>query len=266
MNEILLINDQSSGAVHTASFALDLAQRLNKNIVLANIVYQPKRLQFASAGGFEPANHDESLLQHLNELSHYKEGFRPIVELLDAADFTERDLINYINQRNIFMVIQPATKDTSRINIQSILNRILCPLLLIPDTFPVKALKRIMYLTDLRYCQVPIVNYLKKFTKEASASILIAHICAAGLPDLDKAYANDLFTNGISTRVQTNSMFFSHIKERDMPATVDTMVHGMQADLLVCQNNGYHFNQLLGGRCLPFLPDHVIVPLLVFPS
>jgi hypothetical protein len=266
MNEILLINDQSAGAMHTASFAFYLAQCLNKNIILANLVYQPRQLQLAHAGHEQANGIGDDLLEHLNDLNRAHEGFRPAVELLDAADFTEGDLVNYINQRNIFMTIQSAANNACRLNIQSILNRIPSPLLLVPECYAVKAIERVMYLTDLRYCQVPVVHYLKGMCKETAASILIAHICAGGLPDLDKAYADDLFRNGISTRVQTGSLFFSHIKERNMAATVDTMIHGMRADMLVCQNRGHHFNQLLGDHHLPLLPKHLTIPLLVFPS
>jgi hypothetical protein len=71
--------------------------------------------------------------------------------------------------------------------------------------------------------------------------------------------------NVISRSVRYPELFFSHIKEKNIEQAVDTIINTMQADMLVCINRKFHFELLLGKYILAALPDHITVPLLVFP-
>jgi hypothetical protein len=275
MDDILVINDESQVAYHAAEFALGLAQRLEKNVLLANVVHSNKiisdRVMAGNRGAFGQGETPENLKEHLDAVNNSRPGYQPAIKTLNASQMSENGLVSFINQNKIYMIMQGsanqgATVLASQVNMLSVLNRVLCPFMFIPEGVAIKPIERIMYLTDLRYCQVPVLNYLTKLDSEAGISILIAHICAKGLPDLDDTYANDLFTNEICVKANCSSLFFSHIKEKNINTTVDTMIHGMQADLLVCQNRWYHFNELLGDDMPSVIPKHISIPLLIFPS
>jgi nucleotide-binding universal stress UspA family protein len=50
-----------------------------------------------------------------------------------------------------------------------------------------------------------------------------------------------------------------------MARTVDVLINGMDADLLVCMHHQSHFEQLFGANIPSVMPEHITVPVLVFP-
>jgi hypothetical protein len=95
--------------------------------------------------------------------------------------------------------------------------------------------------------------------------VLLAHICQQGLPDLTTDYGKELFIDSFGRYSNVCELFFSHIKETNFEKIADILTHTMGADLLVCVNRMYHFQKLLGDYVPRQLPDHISVPLLVFP-
>lgn len=277
MDDIIVINDDSRESLHAAEYAFNLACTYNKNIVLANVISsKPAILNAVSRpktvpAGFEFPDDDsrDNLAGHLDCLKPAT-GHRPTVRTLDASKFSERELIAYINAQKTWMIIQGAASDSDvgcvsmRMNMQTILNRILCPVLLVPETAPPAPLERLVYLADLRYAQVPVLNFLAK-VRAGDESVILAHVCAKGLPELDKAYAGDLFSNGLSRNAVCPNLYFTALREKDFPDVVDAVLHGMQGDLIVCSNHSWHFEQLFGSKLSAQIPAYVPVPVLVFP-
>ena len=138
--------------------------------------------------------------------------------------------------------------------------------MLIPEKFSYKAFEKIVYATDLRFCRREIVSFLSQLAKPLNASILIANISAKGLPYMEDNYARSVFENEILNPVKYENIYFSNIRERDIPKALDVLVNGMNNDLLVLVNNKYHFKELLGQNTPYNIPDNIHIPLLIFPS
>jgi hypothetical protein len=151
------------------------------------------------------------------------------------------------------------------INIQSVLNHVRCPLLLVPEKSQVKGFEQIVYIADLRYCRTQIVRYLAELALPYQANILIDHLSAKGLPDIEEQYALKVFDDEIAAKVDYKRLLFNNIRERDLIRAVDVMINGMHADLLVVVNHRYHFEEILGGYITHELPVHITIPLLIFP-
>lgn len=181
------------------------------------------------------------------------------VKTADASQFTERDLAAYIRKENCSMVI--SRLKNCPLNLQVVLSHISCPVMLLPEEMEVRQISRIVYLTDLRYCE-PILSHLFKFK---NSSVLLAHICQQGLPDLTPEYGKQLFCDTFGRYTDSSELFFSQIKETNVEDIVDTLINTMRADMLVCVHRRFHFQQLLGDNLPKRFPAHVTVPLLIFP-
>jgi hypothetical protein len=279
MKEIIVINDDSRESLHAAKYAFNLACIYNKNIVLANVISSTptvldKIARLASVpAGFEliPADEEspESSTDHLNCLKSGT-GFQPGISTLDAARYGEREMIAYINSRKTWMVVHGMAAASEirqaglRIDLQSILNRIQCPIMLVPESAEPGRPERVVYLADLRYSQIPVINYLAKL-KIGDERVILAHVCAKGLPELDKTYADDLYCNGLSRNVVCPHLYFIQLREKAFPDMIDSVIRGMQGDILVCSNHTCHFEQIFGSTLGSCIPAYVTVPVMVFP-
>lgn len=277
MNEIVVINDGSIEAFSVAVFALKLAKANNANILLANVVKQSEikakgLMQLASTGRYlkdeyHGEDKEDSLKDYLNDLA-LSLGFVINITELDASRFDENKLCDYINARQVSLAIKPVSNmgyiKTNRLNIQKILNKIQCPALFIPPAAEINMPQRMVYLTDLRYCQQRIIEYLQKFNNNNS-SILLAHICENGLVDLDKNYATTLFGDIANNIANKLGLVFAHIRQRDMVKSVDVLVNTMKADMLICVKRQLNNEEQIWNKITTRLPDFITVPLLVFP-
>ena len=106
MEKIVVINDDSEGALQAAKHAFQLACSYNKHIVLANLISAERSMlnqvarSRAVPAGFEVVLGDdenpETIGDYLNCLKT-ETSFHPGIENLDASAFREREMIEYVN-------------------------------------------------------------------------------------------------------------------------------------------------------------------------
>jgi nucleotide-binding universal stress UspA family protein len=280
MEKIIVINDDSKESLRAAKYAFHLACRYHKHILLANLVSARRTVlskvarSKAAPVGVELMHDEEqgpeTVTDHLNCLDSGSDGFRPDIKTLDASEFSQGELINYVNSHKVWLIVHGVTvesedrNDEICINMQSVLNQIQCPVMLIPPTSRPKKLERLVYLADLRYAQIPVINYLAKWRIEKE-SVVVAHICTEGLSELDKSYGDDLFNKELSRKLACKNIFFSHLYAKNFSDLIDILIHGMDADMIACMNHSYHLGQILGSKINSKIPWYISVPVLVFP-
>lgn len=268
MGDILLINDNTADMWQRAVFAYNIAAKLGRNIVMADTVKTSKHVTIKKLSEYTdeladmPMYKDESsLMLTLNAAT----DFKPRIDTLEAHALNECDLATYVYTNNICMIIQGVSGihgKSCSLDPALLLSKICCPVLIMPEHYSGKLVNRAAYLADMRYCQTSILNYIDQLSEK---SVLLAHNCYDGLPDLNDEYAHDLFNRVILPKVRSSKLFFGHIRETNVEKIVDTLSNGVNIDLLVCVNRQFHFNRLVGER-FPVLPGSIAVPLLVFPS
>lgn len=232
MQEIILINDHPGGFMRPTEYANKLATAYGRNVVVLKReeAAEKKANRVLVKSGFGDDSPCET---------------RPAYSGVDS-----KNLISCIKAKHPWMVVVPqALYD------QNLLNHVQCPVLIFPEDAEVKTPERIAYLADLRYAQVPVLHYLSRLNS-GQENIILAHRCAAGLPELEKSYAVDLF-NSICRHAPCPRIFFSQMAAGSMCDVVDRVVNGIDADMLVCLNRHFYFNEIM--NCLS-------VPTLVFPS
>jgi nucleotide-binding universal stress UspA family protein len=275
MKNIFVINDGSDQTITAARLALNIAQKVNADLLVAN-VYKEKSFVIARDRAFADIAHDylpeelaPALVTRLAELNEQAaSGFKPHIGFVDASDFSLNELVYFINKNNIWMMIKGTGEDNQTYlstNIQSIINRVACPLMLVPEKYELKDFERMAYMADLRYCNIPVLNYLGQIARRYDAKIQVAHVSAKGLPDMDESYARTFFSDAICRRVQYDQLYFNNIRDKDLEKVLDVLIHGMKTDLLVLMNHQYHLEALIGPSIANQLPENVTVPVLVFP-
>jgi hypothetical protein len=277
MKTILIINDNSPEAKHAAEFALTVAQKMQANIMLANtFVKTQKSVELVTVGNTDKimieSFQTSKLFTHLKGLNSKElADFKPEIEELDISNMDECKLAEMINLNRTWMIIKgmpdalPATASDNALNIHTVLNKVLCPLFLIPENWQVKDIERMVYIADLRYCRIEIVRYLAELARPLNADLSIAHTSAKGLPDMAEKYALAVFSEEVCKNVKYERLLFNNIKEKDLSKTVDVLINGMHNDVLVMVNHRFHFEEILGRYITNSLPVHLSVPILIFP-
>ena len=144
-----------------------------------------------------------------------------------------------------------------------------CPLLLVPQHASLKPLKRMVYMADLRYCRIPVFNYLKEVAKNFNSGSAIAQTSASGLPDVEENYGKSLYEAFVKANSSSNTSIdytFNHIKERNTKKAADVLVHMMHTDFIAMAYRKFHFTSLTSqDNHLPGV-HHIPVPVMLFPS
>lgn len=272
MRKILFLSDGSSAAENAGRIALHIAQKMNADLLVGelNKVVTPYR-QLMLVGNQQRQTDQDSAkfdepLDHKPDLSEFWRN----VNYIDLSSFDAQKVARFVIQQDIMLLIKGIkTIDDGKIarefNIHSVLNRVACPLLLIPDNWLHINFERIVYMADLRYCKFQVLKYLTGLGGPYQASLLVAHISEKGIPDMDKNYALEFFDEVIRTNISYNRLFFDHIKEKNLLRATDILIHGMNTDLLVLVNHHFHFEEIMGRYISHVMPEHVTIPLLVFP-
>ncbi len=275
MRTLLIINDNSSEAKHAAEFALAMAKKVQANIMLMNTsVVTRKVTEKVPAGHISKTDLDDQLvsgvLHLLKTLNNEQGSFKPEIEELDFSNMEEGEVIEFVNRNHIWMMIKgmpdimPVAAKKS-LNIHTVLNRVLCPLLLIPVQWQLKDIERLAYMADLRYCRIQVVRFLASLAGPWRAALSIAHLSANGLPDMAEKYALTVFSEEVSQNVNYDNLFFNNIREKNLSKVIDVMINAMRNDILVMVNHRFHFEEIIGRYITDTLPPQITVPLLIFP-
>jgi nucleotide-binding universal stress UspA family protein len=275
MRTILVINDHSPGSAHAASFALSIARKMGVNLLLANVKTINEQVKSCELVTYDREiglmREQPSNVAYQPKIINQTETiFKSGIAVIDLKEFTEEELAIYIIKRDIWMIVKGITNGRSSVsggifNIQSVINKVKCPLLLIPETYKGTGFEHIVYSADLRYCRLSIMQYLAELAKPYQADVMIAHLSAKGLPNMDNAYALSMFNEKIGNRIKYNQLIFNNIKEDSLSDALDITISGMHADLLVMVNHRFHFTRIVGHYITNALPDHITMPLLIFP-
>lgn len=275
MKTILVIDDHSPEAGHSAAFALVIAQAVYADVLIAdtvaaNRVNSGEPVLAGRAGEPDetmPFSRGTQLLDRVDPAGAYL----PEITELNISDYAIDELIAMINRNEIWMLAagMPGTRrgaaEGLKPDMQSVLNRVRCPLLLIPQNWELKKPQRMVYLADLRYCRQNVLTYLSALAAPFDAGISITHLPAKGLTDIADSYATEIFKKDVLPHAFYEKVTLNNTRERDLHRAVDVMINGMHNDLMVLVNHRYHFEELIGRRIGATLPADITIPVLIFP-
>ena len=278
MKNILIFNDFSPEAEHATELALLLAGKTNTNLYVWNTC---ENAEEAVAEEMIAANSSETIseinkdntswIERLESKLNWKSGLMPVVQFIESVEYAPDNVLRVVKKYDIGTLIKgiaEADDDLLHIEAEALKcsTKSGCPILFIPGKVEYKAFEKMVYATDLRFCRHEIITFLTQLARPLNASVLIANISAQGLPYMEDNYARSVFEKEILNPIKYENIYFSNIRERDIPKALDVLVNGMNSDLLVLVNNKYHFKELLGQNTPYNVPENIHIPLLVFPS
>lgn len=273
MRTILLFNDDSPGAINAADFALSIAQKVKADILTLNLTKQndlkaEKKLVKTGALAIGAAmNFHEMSESSSNNLS---DDFKPVKWEIDASEYSEKKISELVIRKDIWLMIKGIETHITHellcdVDIQSVINHVGCPLLLIPDNYKKKDFENVAYAVDMRYCRKSVLKFLTEFAKDYSANLILEHLSAEGLTPLDDQYAMSLFKNEMANQPPYKNVYFNNIKERNMDVAIGVIINNLRADLLALVNHRFHFEEIFGRAIESCMPEHIPVPVMVFP-
>ncbi|MEO6849754.1 MAG: hypothetical protein ABI203_10210 [Mucilaginibacter sp.] len=278
MKNILIFNDFSPEAEHATELALLLAGKTNTSLYVWNTCDNAEEaialeMIVASSGELIPgiSNDNTSWIEKLESKLNWTSGLMPVVRFIEGMEYSPDNVLPIVKKYDVGMLIKGITSAEG--DLLHMENETLkcatksgCPILFIPEKVTYKAFEKMVYATDLRFCRHEIITFLTQLAKPLNASLMIANISAKGLPHMEDNYARSVFEKEVLNPIKYENIYFSNIRERDIPKALDVLVNGMNNDLLVLANNKYHFKELLGRDTTHNIPDNINIPLLIFPS
>jgi nucleotide-binding universal stress UspA family protein len=275
MKNILALIDLSAGAERIAKLALKVAQQSNANLLLFNVFELPVNNDLAFAGHddvpwqlFEdkPCLTIEELTDKVQHQCYYdtdKTTHQPQINCLTGTDLNTDKLKQLITENHVQMIVT-GTPDLLELNasvLMQMINKASCPVLVIPEQCDFNTLDSTAYLTDLRYCDLEVVKFLKSF----NTKIFVTHVSASGIPDMDDAYAQSLLSDAIASKVKYNKLFLRNVRGTNRKKDLETVTTtaGIQFFTIVNRKH-YLLERFLSGHAETKRVYHNL-PLLVMP-
>ena len=199
MTNILVLTDFSENAKAAEKYALQLAIHVKGNLILYN-TYSRQREKI-SGNVVWPHSTPSSELQSISnlqarvdELNHdlgkIKDNIhKPEIRHLGNDGSLTDKLNEIIAENNIWLCVM-GTKGESFANnvlfgsnVFKVLEKINCPVLIIPKETEYKTLKKIAYATDFRSSDVDIINWLYHLADPLKIELILVHVSADTIMD-----------------------------------------------------------------------------------
>ncbi|MBW4889911.1 universal stress protein [Mucilaginibacter sp. HMF5004] len=228
MKNILVLTDLSPRSEQISRVALKLAKQLGAGLLLCDVLSSPLKnaIHFYS-NDYWPFEDDcqnvEELVNHLN-LENVAGNMD--IHCVNFDEFYPDRIKETITNENICMVmmaieqISDLKTDDEDNYARQIIDQANCPVFLIPDGADINELDKIAYLTDLRYCDIQVVNLLKAL----NATVFVTHVSAWGTPDMNDAYAQAFLTDEIAANIDYGKLFLRNIKGENRKTDLDHIV------------------------------------------
>ncbi len=221
MKNILVLINPVSGQNRFANTALNLARQSNANLLLCNGVETPIASNVSVYNTYWPEDDKYSELELLAEKLK-KETSRattqqPEIYCLDIDSINTGNIKQLVIDHEVSMIIMGVQHIADIYTpgyenpVMHIINNSHCPVLLIPEETQIDKFDNIAYLTDLRYCDLDVIKFLKNF----NSKIFVTHISSNGIPDMEDNYAQTLLSDEIAAKTNYNKLFLRNIKRKN---------------------------------------------------
>jgi nucleotide-binding universal stress UspA family protein len=270
---MLFINN----VIHAESLAkkaMLIARQCKANLLLCHVVKNPINTALVVHHDDDEFDFDENdcfdiqdLARQLTAAEQPQNVFTPVVTCLEISTFSPRIIDEAVINHSIWLMIMDEQQlnkpENTPLDDQAlkVISNINCPLLLMPRDFDLGYFNKIAYATDLRYCDLGVIKFLKVF----NAPIFVTHITAPGLPGLDERYAQEILSEEISTKANYGKMFLRNITSENVKSALEAVLDTIEVKMLALVNKKHKtFERLFGN-----LPERTLsyhnLPTLIFP-
>lgn len=280
MKTILVLIDFSIRAEFAAEFAMHMAMKNGANLLLCSAIepHGPKA-KLVDPSLHLPANEifRNEVLFDLTELGrrllnltpNQDELFTPIINYL--ADFGSiAEVVEKIDDiRSIHLVVMGSHKSYGITRFiygshtHTVLDKLNCPVLLIPESLQFHGINSIAYATDLTFDNDKVINYLVDFAGSFHATIAVNHISPLSPSAPDPATVH--LQNHLDSF--DPPIFYNNVKASNIKDSLLEMTGTGRADILTLVHKRYDFfERFFQPSMSKQIANIAKVPLLVLPN
>lgn len=283
IKNILVLTDFSQNAKSAEEYALQLAIKAKANLILYN-AYPPLPAMPVSGNVVWP--HDPSASLQVQSISNLQsrvyeleagltkikdDSFKPEIRHLGDAGSLIHKLNDIAAENNIWLVVM-GTKGESFAdnilfgsNVFKVLDKIHCPVLIIPHNAIYENFEKIGYATDLKSDDLSIVEWLKELTEIFHIELFMMNVSADMVTteeEVSKTMTEEvLFTKSPD---QPNINYF---QGKNIKHTLQEVIEEYNVDILALKHRKYgFFHSLFHSSTSDDMVKHTKIPILVFPG
>lgn len=281
MKTVLALIDFSPRAEDAARFAMHLAIKNKANLVLCHAIevtqqYATHGAEFNWPVADNLDSKDESIraLKDLGKKLKYElafEDFTPtvccIADISPLSELTKR----VIKEKSVDLIVIGSHKSQGWARFlygshtHSLLDKVNCPVLLVPEKLVFKGLSNISYATDLTFNNSLVIQYLIKIARSFHAKISVNHVSLLQFPVTESEHAIE---NAYLHELEADSpeIIYQTIKGDDVKSSLIEITDSGNIDMLALVHKRYDFfANLFHASISKQLAGVAKIPLLVLP-
>jgi nucleotide-binding universal stress UspA family protein len=280
MKTILVLTDFSIRAGYAAEFALQIAITTKADLLLCHALELNLTAGPAPEFSWPVADHlqlkKETNVELKEQVKHLEdllpqdtEAYKPSITFISDFGLLAETAEYLIVDNQVDLVVMGSHKSYGLTRFllgshtHTVLDKLNCPVLLVPESLQFSGIKNIAYATDLTFDNNKVINYLKLLAKPFQAKISVNHIS----PPSSDSEAKKIDGIRIAEHSTPNTPVYYHcIKGKNIKSSLlDLAGHG-QVDILALVHKRYDFfESLVHNSLTKQLADKAKVPLLVLP-
>lgn len=281
MKTILILTDFSIRAGYAAEFAMHLALKNKAKLLLCHAM---EPMPVANAAEFNWIIADEQISDRDDALMDIKQlggvlmkpltpqekddvDMEYIVEFGNVCDVARR----IIEARSVDIVVigshpsNALTRILSGSHVYSFIDRLNCPVLLVPESLRYKGIRTIAYATDLTFNNSKVIKYLVKMARPFNAAISVNHIFIDEFPQTEAEQATR-HSLANKSAISYPEITYHNLKRENVKTGLLELVSSGEVDILATVHKRYDFfDRLFHKSITKLIADTSHIPLLVLP-
>ncbi len=285
MKTILMLTDFSHAAKNAAAYSLQLARAMKANIKLCHAFKVAAEAPLAGQVVWPKENYHSIKSETEQELRDFAAqlsrdtattpivyDFNPLITYTAEVGAVSEVARNLVSEEKLPLAIMGST-GTGGIshfmmgsNCREMIESADFPVLLIPEGFKWRAIKKIAFATDLTPGDIDAVHSLSGLARIFDAEILISHVTAEKFDSGEHEQKINSLLTEVTCKVNYHKIYYRSIKSRNVDSGLDWLAEHGQSDMLAIVHREHHpFFRMLKKSHTEKLVNHIGLPLLVFP-
>ena len=283
MKNILVLTDFSIRAGYAAEFAMHLTIKNQARLLLCHALEPFSANNDAEASWVvaddQVAEKDEAMMD-LKEIGRgliksaaadggsVKPDIRYIVNYGNVCDVAKK----VISDNNVDIVVigshpsNALTRILSGSHVYSLIDKLGCPVLLIPESLRYKGVQTIAYATDLTFNNNKVIKYLVRVAKPFQAAISVNHIFKTEVHSTEAEQATRYALCNKSEFSYPN-ISYHNLKRDNVKSGLFELISSGKVDILATVHKRYDFFEGLFHKSISkLIADASQIPLLVLPD
>jgi nucleotide-binding universal stress UspA family protein len=281
MKTILVLTDFSINADYVAHYALELAQKIEANLLLCNIYEVPADEQNTNRKAWPMRACEENSINDLSELAMRlkteldREGntkFKPDIEQCSEEGLVGDKLNELAANHEVLLALISMHSANNLSNFLGtnhawkIIENATFPVLVIPYQVRFKDYKLIAFASAMNYSDINVLESLSGLAKYSDSEILLTHVADESSDDKMEENMIRRFFNQIPSKITYPKIIYHNIKGDNITRSLKWLAAHIDIDLLVLVHQRRSLFQKVFNRSVTQkLAEHPGKPLLIFP-